>query len=393
MMDDVLTRSVSRLRSVVYDERKEIDRFLKRMVELRGSDLHIKSGSTPKVRIDGQIVDLSRELLTPQSVDAILNDIMSDRERELLTKNMEVDFIYQLRNVGRFRVNVYQQMMGLAIAIRHIQIDVPTFEDLNLPPVLYQMIEKPRGLILVTGATGAGKSTTMAAMIETINRTRAVNIITIEDPVEFVFKEKKATIQQREVGRDTPSWSEALRRILRQDPDVIMLGEIRDGETMMTALTAANTGHLVLSTLHTMDAAQTVNRVISMVSSESSQQVRYLLAATLVGIISQRLLPRIDRPGRIPAVEVLISTETIRNMIIDPAQTLDIRSAIAEGFGQYGMQTFDQSLMMLVRAGKITFEEALRHATSPTDFRIRMRGLDTSGTLMEWATPEEEVDL
>ncbi|MFN3821154.1 MAG: type IV pilus twitching motility protein PilT, partial [bacterium] len=347
----------------------------------------------PKVRIDGQIVDLSRELLTPQSVDAILHDIMSDRERELLTKNMEVDFIYQLRNVGRFRVNVYQQMMGLAIAIRHIQIDIPTFEELNLPPVLYQMIEKPRGLILVTGATGAGKSTTLAAMVETINRTRAVNIITIEDPVEFVFKEKKATIQQREVGRDTPSWSEALRRILRQDPDVIMLGEIRDGETMQTALTAANTGHLVLSTLHTMDAAQTVNRVISMVPSENSQQVRYLLAATLVGIISQRLLPRVDGPGRIPAIEVLISTETIRDMIVDPAQTLEIRSAIAEGFGQYGMQTFDQSLMMLVRAGKITIEEALRHATSPTDFRIRMRGLDTSGTLMEWATPDEDVDL
>lgn len=393
MQEDVATRGVGRLRSVAFDERREIDRFLKRMVELRGSDLHIKSGSTPKVRIDGQIMDLSRELLTPQSVDAILHDIMSDRERELLTKNMEVDFIYQLRNVGRFRVNVYQQMMGLAIAIRHIQLDIPTFEELNLPPILYQMIEQPRGLILVTGATGSGKSTTLAAMIETINRTRAVNIITIEDPVEFVFKEKRASIQQREIGRDTPSWGEALRRILRQDPDVIMLGEIRDSETMLTALTAANTGHLVLSTLHTMDAAQTVSRVISMVPGDMNQTVRYLLAGTLVGIISQRLLPRADAPGRIPAVEVLVSTETIRKMIIDPAQTLDIRRAIGEGFGQYGMQTFDQNLMMLVRAGKITFEEALRHATSPTDFRIRMRGLDTSGTLMEWAEPSEPIDL
>lgn len=393
MQEDVATRGVGRLRSVAFDERREIDRFLKRMVELRGSDLHIKSGSTPKVRIDGQIMDLSRELLTPQSVDTILHDIMSDRERELLTKNMEVDFIYQLRNVGRFRVNVYQQMMGLAIAIRHIQLDIPTFEELNLPPILYQMIEQPRGLILVTGATGSGKSTTLAAMIETINRTRAVNIITIEDPVEFVFKEKRASIQQREIGRDTPSWGEALRRILRQDPDVIMLGEIRDSETMLTALTAANTGHLVLSTLHTMDAAQTVSRVISMVPGDMNQTVRYLLAGTLVGIISQRLLPRADAPGRIPAVEVLVSTETIRKMIIDPAQTLDIRRAIGEGFGQYGMQTFDQNLMMLVRAGKITFEEALRHATSPTDFRIRMRGLDTSGTLMEWAEPSEPIDL
>lgn len=393
MQEDVATRGVGRLRSVAFDERREIDRFLKRMVELRGSDLHIKSGSTPKVRIDGQIMDLSRELLTPQSVDAILHDIMSDRERELLTKNMEVDFIYQLRNVGRFRVNVYQQMMGLAIAIRHIQIDIPTFEELNLPPILYQMIEQPRGLILVTGATGSGKSTTLAAMIETINRTRAVNIITIEDPVEFVFKEKRASIQQREIGRDTPSWGEALRRILRQDPDVIMLGEIRDSETILTALTAANTGHLVLSTLHTMDAGQTVNRVISMVPGDMNQTVRYLLAGTLVGIISQRLLPRADAPGRIPAVEVLVSTETIRKMIIDPAKTLDIRRAIGEGFGQYGMQTFDQNLMMLVRAGKITFEEALRHATSPTDFRIRMRGLDTSGTLMEWAEPSEPIDL
>ncbi|MBM3328397.1 MAG: PilT/PilU family type 4a pilus ATPase [Calditrichaeota bacterium] len=371
------------LTSAVFDESRDIDRFLKRMVELRGSDLHIKSGSSPKVRIDGQITDLSRELLTPQAVDAILMDVISEREREALSRQMEVDFIYQLRGIGRFRVNVYQQMNGIAIAIRHIRVDIPSLPDLNLPPILAEMVDSPRGLILVTGATGSGKSTTLAAMVETLNQSRAVNIITVEDPIEFTFKERKATIQQREIGRDTPSWSEALRRILRQDPDVIMLGEIRDGETMLTALTAANTGHLVLSTLHTMDAAQTVNRIISMVPMEMSNQVRYMLAATLVGIVSQRLLPRADGEGRIPAVEILVTTETIRKMIIDPEQTLEIRRAIFEGYGQYGMQTFDQSLLALVRAGRISLEDGLRFASSATDFRIRLRGLDGAGA-MAW---------
>lgn len=349
------------------------------MVERRGSDLHIKSGSTPKIRLDGQIADLSREVLSPMAVDKVLKEIMTDRERGVLEKLHEVDFTYQIRSLGRFRVNVYDQMNGVAIAIRHIRADIPTFEELDLPPVLYKMIANPRGLILVTGATGSGKSTTLAAMIETLNRTMPLNIITVEDPIEFMFKEKRATIQQREIGRDTPSWGEALRHIMRQDPDVIMLGEIRDWDTMQTALTAANTGHLVLATMHTMDASQTVNRTIGFASSAMASEVRYLLAATLVGVVSQRLLPRIDGSGRIPAVEVMICTETIRKMIIEPEETLKIRQAMAEGSGQYGMQTFDQSLMQLCRDGKINFDDALRFATSQTDFRVRFRGIDNQG--------------
>ncbi len=349
------------------------------MVERRGSDLHIKSGSTPKIRVDGQITDLSREVLSPLSVDKVLNEVMSDRERDILDRAHEVDFTYQIRTLGRFRVNVYQQINGLAIAIRHIRMDIPTFEELNLPPVLYQMIANPRGLILVTGATGSGKSTTLASMVETLNRTSPLNIITIEDPIEFMFKEKRATIQQREIGRDAASWGEALRHIMRQDPDVIMLGEIRDSETMQTALTAANTGHLVLATLHTMDASQTVNRVIGLAASDMSREVRYLLASTLVGVISQRLLPLTDKSGRIPATEILVCTETIRKMIIDPDETIKIRQAMAEGFGQYGMQTFDQSLMQLSREKKISLDDALKNATSATDFRVRMRGIDGQG--------------
>jgi len=353
------------------------------MVDMRGSDLHLKSGSTPKVRIDGHIADLTREMVSPQALDVILREVITDSERRLLEAEREVDFIYQIRSVGRFRVNVYQQMNGLAIAIRHIRMDIPSFESLNLPPSLYDMISRPRGLILVTGATGAGKSTTLASMIESLNRSSPLNIITIEDPIEFMFKEKRATIQQREIGRDTPSWGEALRRIVRQDPDVIMLGEIRDWETMMTALTASNTGHLVFSTLHTMDATQTISRVIALAPPEMSLEVRHLLSATLVGVVSQRLLPRKDGEGRVPAVEILVTTETIRKMIIDPSDTLNIRQAMMDGYGHYGMQTFDQSLMQLYRNDLITLEDALKFATSPTDFRVRMRGLEGQSS-MAW---------
>mgnify|MGYP005648222003 CR=1 FL=1 len=359
------------------------------MVELRGSDLHIKSGATPKIRIDGRITELTREILSPQAVNGILKDLLTDEDLKIFERDREVDIIFQVRNLGRFRVNVYQQMMGYAIAIRHIRMDIPTFEELNLPPVLYSLIAQPRGLILVTGATGAGKSTTLAAMIETLNRTSSLNIITIENPIEFAFKEKRCSIQQREIGRDTPSWSEALRRIMRQDPDVIMLGEIRDQETMTTALTAANTGHLVLATLHTMDATQTVQRVASFTTPELASQVRYLLASTLIGVVSQRLLPLIPGPGRIPAVEILVATDTIRQMIIDPEETLRIKQAIEEGSGQYGMQSFDQSLMKLFRSGVISEEEALKYSTSPTDFRIRMRGLkDDQGGIPDWIDVE-----
>ncbi len=363
---------------------RDLDRFLRYLVETGGSDLHIKGGATPRIRIDGRINNLSREIISPQAVEELADMMMSDTDRERFRQDQEVDFIYEVARLGRFRINVYRQMMGLAIAIRHVRIKIPTFEDLNLPQVLYSLISRPRGMVLVTGAAGSGKSTTLAAMIETLNRTAQLNIITIEDPVEFSFKEKKCTIQQREVGHHTPSWSEALRRIMRQDPDVIMLGEIRDAETMVTALNAANTGHLVLATMHTMDATQTINRVLAFMSTESMNEVRYLLSATLVGVVSLRLLPLSGGPGRIPAVEVLIATETVRKMLLDPEATLNIRHVIADGFSQYGMQTFDQSLMRHYRSGKISIDEALKYATSPTDFRIKARGIDGQ-TGLDWS--------
>jgi twitching motility protein PilT len=358
------------------DESREIDRFLRQMVELHGSDLHMKSGSTPKVRINGQITDLSREVLSPQGIDNILKDVMSDREQQILYQQCEVDFIYQVRNLGRFRINVYQQMHGLSISIRYIQIVVPSFEELNLPPALYELLSMQRGLILITGATGSGKSTTLAAIVETLNRTTALNIVTVEDPIEFMYREKKSTIQQREIGRDTLSWKDALHSIARQDPDVIVLGEIRDWETMSVVLTAANSGHLVLAIMNTMDAAQTINRILAISPHEMIHEVRHLLATTLVGIVSQRLLLRANGQGRVPAVEVLAATETIRKLIINPDDSLNLRRAMMESQGQNGMQTFDQSLMQLYRAGLIRLEDALKYATSQTEFRVRMRGLD-----------------
>ena len=364
---------------------RELHRLLELLVERGGSDLHIKSGANPRARIDGKIVALSREIISPQAVFEIAGEMMSEDDRARFEKDREVDFIFQAPKVGRFRVNVYRQAMGLAMAIRYVATDIPTFDELNLPPILHTLIARPRGLLLVTGATGSGKSTTLAAMLETLNRTAQLNIITIEDPIEFTFREKKCSIQQREVGRDTPSWTEALRRILRQDPDVIVLGEIREAETMITGLTAANTGHLVLATMHTMDATQTVNRVLSFAPPEMMTDMRYMLASTLVGIISLRLLNRADKPGRVPAVEVLVATETIRKLIIDQAQTMNIRGAISDGFGQYGMQTFDQALMQLYRSGVINLAEALKHATSPTDFRIKARGIDAASSGYSWS--------
>ncbi len=362
---------------------REIERFLKLLVDSGGSDLHIKSGSTPRVRIHGSISNLSREILSPQAVNRIIENILSEEEKVIFERDKEIDLILEVRQSGRFRINIYKQMMGLAIAARHIKMTIPSFEDLNLPKVLYGLTQKPRGLILITGATGSGKSTTMAAMVDVMNRERSLNIITIEDPIEFAFKERKSTIQQREIGRDTPTWSEALRRIVRQDPDVIMLGEIKDSATMLSALNIANTGHLVLSTMHTTDASQTINRIISLVPDNLVEEVRHLLASTLMGIVSQRLLPRSDGTGRIPAVEILVTTETLRKLIITPEQDKGFKQIISEGQSRFGMQTFDQSLMQLVNDGGITMDEALKYASSPTDFRIKARGINEQSG-MDW---------
>ncbi|MBM3318192.1 MAG: PilT/PilU family type 4a pilus ATPase, partial [Candidatus Eisenbacteria bacterium] len=280
--------------------------------------------------------------------------------------------------VARFRANFYLQRGTIAGALRSIPLGVPRLEELNLPVAVADLVGKPRGLILVTGTVGSGKSTTLAAMIHHINRTTGRNIITVEDPIEFLHWNIQSIISQREVGQDTVSYLAALRCILRQDPDVILIGEIRDRETMSVALMAADTGHLVLSTLHTTDAAQTINRIISFYPPHQHEEVRYLLAGSLQAVVSMRLIPRADAPGRVPAVELMVNTETIRECLRDRDQTPRIRDVIAEGVNQYGMQTFDQSLMDLYRRGLIGLDEALKHATTPTEFELRLKGIEAT---------------
>lgn len=290
----------------------------------------------------------------------------------------EADFAINVPGIGRFRVNVYQQKGTVAFALRAIAHAAASIRDLNLPPVLEQLALKPRGLILVTGATGSGKSTALAAMLHHINEQRSANIITIEDPIEFVHRDVRSHINQREVGTDTASFAQALRRVLRQDPDVIMIGEIRDLETLDVALKAAGTGHLVVSTLHTTDATLTINRILSFYPPHQQNEVRFALANALSSVVSLRLVPRADRPGRVPACEVLVNTEAVRDQIRDVSTTLNISDLIKEGSVAYGMQSFDQSLMSWYSRGVISYESALFYATNPAEFALRIQGVDGS---------------
>ena len=326
------------------------------------------------IRIAGELASLPESPLTEQDVEAYLAAIIPDRLAVEFLQHHEADFAYGLPDGSRFRVNAYRQRGFVSIAIRALRPPTGDFGSLGLPPVLGRLAAEPRGLVLVTGPTGAGKSTTLAALIDAINSTRRVNIITVEDPIEIVHRDKLSMISQREVGVDTGGFAEAMRRVLRQDPDVILIGEMRDAETIDAALKAAETGHLVLSTLHTLDAAETINRILEFFPSENQQQVRLLMAATLRAIISQRLIPTADGRGRVLAVEVLINTERIADRIADPSITHEIPDVIAEGT-YYGMETFDQSILRLAGTGKITFEEAMRHATSPADLKLRAQQL------------------
>ncbi len=349
--------------------------LLRAMVDKDASDLHIRVGTPPMLRINGVLTPLTPEPLTKEDMIQLARQCLTDRQKREFDEKWELDFAISLSKVGRFRVNMFKQRGSIAFAIRRVHFTIPSFEELNLPPVLAEICDARRGLVLVTGITGSGKSTTLAAMINYINKTRAENIITIEDPIEFIHANEKSIIAQREVGGDTTSYAIALRQALRQDPDVILLGEIRDIETMTLSLQAADTGHLIFSTLHTMDAVQTINRVISFYPPHQHQEVRLLLSANLRAVISQRLIPRADVPGRIPAVEILIGTATVREYIMDPTKLNMIRDLIAEGTVQYGMQTFDQSLMKLLREGKISVETALANATNPDDFKLRLAGI------------------
>jgi twitching motility protein PilT len=317
--------------------------------------------------------------------------VMNAKQRERFKERNEADLAYGVPGLGRFRVNVFQQRGMVGIVLRLIPLKIQTVRELNLPPVLEALSLEPRGLILVTGTTGSGKSSTLAAMIDHINSNTTGHILTIEDPIEFLHRDKKCLVNQREIGVDAPSFSEALRSALRQDPDSILVGEMRDFETISTALLAAETGHLVMSTLHTLDTTETVNRVISVFPPYQQKQVRLQLASVLRGIVSQRLIPRADGKGRVPAVEVCVATATVRESIVDPDKTRKLPDVIAAGVSQYGMQTFDQSLMTLYTRGLITYEEALRWCSNPDDFALRVRGIEsTADSNWQGNAPQEQ---
>ncbi len=345
--------------------------WLGRLAEAGGSDLHVKVGSPPLIRERGQLRRLDRPPLTPEETEAIARAIVPESRRARFDERGEVDFAYSLPGVGRFRVNAFRQRGSCSLVLRQLRIGGPEIESVGLPPIVRQLAEEPRGLVLVTGPTGSGKTTTLAAMIEHINRTRSVHIVTIEDPIEVLHPDQEASVNQREVGQDTESFLSAIRAALRQDPDVILIGEMRDTETVRAALQAAETGHLVLSTLHTVDATETVNRVVDFFPAEQQHQIRVTLAASLRGIISQRLVPS-TRDDLVPAVEVLVNTGRVAERIIESDATSEIPEVIAQG-GYYGMQTFDQALLVLVRDGSVSVEDALESATEPHDFQLMLQ--------------------
>ena len=348
---------------------RPIDELLKAMIERNASDLHLKSGSPPVIRVDGELCVLDDASLVPDDTKEYAAAIMSDRQIRRFSEHSEVDFAYSLPGLGRYRVNVYRQRGSISIAMRRVATKIPTFEDLHLPSIVQQLSVAPRGMVLVTGTTGSGKSTTLAAMIDHINHNLRRHIITVEDPIEVLHRDNKSVINQREIGLDTDTYVTALKYVLRQDPDVILIGEMRDAETVSAALTAAQTGHFVLSTLHTIDATETINRIIDFFPLHQQKQVRIMLAGTLRGIISQRLLPHVSGTGRVPAVEIMVLTNRIRDFVLDPEQAHLIHDAIKEG-EYYGMQTFDQSLLKLYEAGMISLSDAAQVAANPHDFKL-----------------------
>ena len=352
-----------------------LKQMLEEMLSTKASDLHLRIGVKPTLRIDGVLRSITDEPTTPQSMEEMTNQILIEEQKKRFLQKNELDLALSVSKMGRFRINFYRQRGTVGIAIRAVNTVIPSFEELNLPGVLKKLADNRRGMIILTGTTGSGKSTTLAAMIDRINATRAENILTIEDPIEYMHRNKKSIVAQREVGGDTESFITALRHAFRQDPDIILIGEVRDLETMSIALTASDTGHLVLTTLHTLNAVETINRIISFFPAHQHQQVRLLLSATLKAIVCQRLLPRCDAPGRVPAVEVLVSTGLVKEYIVDPMKTPLILELIESGAIQYGMQSFDQSIMHLYQRGMISYEEALAQATNPDDFELRLKGI------------------
>ena len=362
----------------------DVNAALRRLVELGGSDLHLKVPAPPCMRLDGSLCPLpGTERLTQRDTELALREMLRDPGKlaEFEEAN-ELDFSYAIDGLARFRVNAFRQRGSVSIVIRAIPFSIRSLDELQLPPVMRDLAEEERGIVLLTGTTGSGKSTTLAAMIDHINANQARHIVTIEDPIEFLHRDKRSLINQREVGMDTASFKQALRRVLRQDPDVILIGEMRDEETVQTALSAAETGHLVFSTVHTVDAAETVNRLIDFFPPHMHQQVRAMIAGTLRGAVSQRLVPSAEGAGRIACCEVLRMTGRVRDLIMDPLQTGRLPEVIAEG-EYYGMQTFDQHLFQHLKAGRVTMEAALRAASSPHDFKLLVAADGKRGTTMD----------
>jgi len=361
-----------------------VNDLLKMASDRGASDLHLKVGSHPVVRINGILQPLTetRRLLQEDTI-AMAFSIMDAKQKEKFKTNLDIDIAYSVSGLGRFRVNIFQQRGTVGIVARVIPIGIKTIKDLLLPNVIEKISNEQRGMILCTGTTGSGKSTSLAAMIDYINANRTEHIITIEDPIEFLHRDKKSIVNQREVGLDTRSFAAALRSALREDPDVVLVGEMRDYETIETALLAAETGHLVLSTLHTLDATETITRVISVFPPHQQKQIRLQLASVLRAVISLRLVPKVDGKGRVPAVEVMINTATIQDCIENKEKTKMIKEFIEQGTSQYGMQTFDQSLFFLYKQGLITLEEALRRATNPDDFKLKIAGIHSTADVAQ----------
>jgi twitching motility protein PilT len=356
-----------------------IDELLRHTVERGASDLHLKVGNVPFLRVDGDLMPTTYDVLQPQDTMAFGATVMSTHKAEQFELHSEADIGYTLQGVGRFRINVFRQRGMVGLAVRRVRSEIPTFEELRLPDVMRTLADSPRGLVLITGPTGTGKTTTIASMIGYINRSRRAHIVTIEDPIEVVHDDEMSIIQQREVGLDTDSYEAALKSVVRQDPDVIFVGEIRDAESALSAIQAAETGHLVISTLHTIDCMETINRVLDLFPPQQAKEVRTSFAGALRGIVSQRLVIKADGKGRVPAVEVLVNTGRVFDRLVDPEQTDAIVDVIADG-GYYGMQSFDQALVSLVKDGQVTVDEARRTASSPHDFDLQLSGVLDRGS-------------
>jgi twitching motility protein PilT len=357
----------------------ELDTILAQSIDRQASDVHLKVGRPPMYRVHGSLMPMEGgSVLDAAMLDQFIAGLLDEYHQAQFRERLQADLAYSCPSLGRFRVNVFRQRGEISIALRVIPPLVRTIRDLNLPPVVERIALEHRGLVLVTGTTGSGKSTTLAAMINHVNQQRDRHVITIEDPIEYTHRDDKCIINQREIGYDARSFAEALRGALRQDPDVILVGEMRDLETIETAILAAETGHLVMSTLHTLDARETITRAISAFPEHQRDQMRLILSSVIRGIISQRLVKRADGQGMVPAVEVLLSTALTRECIAIKEKTHELNDAIARGHATYGMQTFDQSLMALFRQGLITYEEAMAQATNPDDFALKVRGIDST---------------